>query len=405
MATGQRVGPVWRKTIGLPLPVGRRAVLGLAVLLSGCSQSPSPPVMPPAQVNVIEVQPRELPLELEYAAQLFGIREVEVRARVSGILLERRYGEGDAVKAGDVLFRIDPAPFSAEVERARANLGVQQAALQQATRERDRIVPLYDRNLASQRERDTTVSAYESAKATVAAAEAALRTVALNLSYTDVRAPIAGLTSREVRSEGNLVTTGADSALLTYIVQDDRLFVDLALAEVDAERVRAARGARPDMVGVQVLDSAGMPRGATAHIEFISPRVDDATGTVAVRAVLDNADRALPPGRVVRVRVAGVSVPASLVVPRRAVLHSAQGVRLWVIGDGGKAASREVTLGTSAGNEVVVTSGLVAGDRVVVDGILKVQPGAPLVATMLDRDGAPTPNAGANPASSSARDR
>ena len=400
MATGHRAGLAWRKTISISPPVGRCAVLGLIVLLSGCGQSPSPPVMPPAQVNVIEVQLRELPLELEYAAQLFGIREVEVRARVSGILLERRYGEGDAVKAGDVLFRIDPAPFSAEVARARANLAVQQAALQQATRERDRIVPLYDGKLASQRERDTAVSAYESAKATVAAAEAALRTAELNLSYTDVRAPIAGLTSREVRSEGNLVTTGADSALLTYIVQDDRLFVDLALPEGDAQRVRAAHDARPEAVVVQVLDSAGMPRGAGAHIEFISPRVDEATGTVAVRAVLDNADRALPPGSVVRVRVLGVSVPASLVVPRRAVLHSAQGALVWVVGEGGKAAPREVTLGTSAGNKVVVTSGLVAGDQVVVDGILKVQPGALLVATMLDRDGAPTPNAGANPASS-----
>jgi membrane fusion protein, multidrug efflux system len=361
----------------------------LAALLAGCGQAPQPPAFPPTEVNAIEVNPRDLTLTLEYAAQLRGVREVEVRARVSGILLERRYDDGQAVQAGDVLFRIDPAPFRAEAERARADLGVQQALLQQATRERDRILPLYDQKLASQRDRDTALSAYDGAKAAVAAAEAALRSAELNLSYTDVRAPIAGVTSREVRSEGSLVTAGDDSALLTYIVQNDRLYVDIALPEADAELVRKAYVAQPDSVAVQVIDARGAPQGPKAAIEFIAPRVDDTTGTVAVRAVLDNTASALLPGRVVRARVEGVNVPGSLVIPKRAVLHSAQGALVWVIGAGEQAAPRPIVLGTSSGNDVIVTSGLMAGDRVVVDGILKVQPGVPLHATMLGPDGAP----------------
>ena len=142
-------------------------------------------------------------------------------------------------------------------------------------------MPLYDQKLASQRDRDTAISAFESAKAAVAAAEAALRSAELNLSYTDVRAPIAGLTSREVRSEGSLVTAGDDSALLTYIVQNDRLVRRCSRCR-KATRSSCARRttARPDAVVVQVVDARGVPRGPKARIEFIAPRVDDATGTV-----------------------------------------------------------------------------------------------------------------------------
>jgi membrane fusion protein (multidrug efflux system) len=363
----------------------------LAAALAACAPPQPPPSFPPAEVASFEVHARELPLDLEYAAQLRGVREIEVRARVSGILLERMYDDGQPVKAGDLLFRIDPAPFRAEAERARAELGVQQANLQQATRERDRIVPLYDRKLASQRDRDTALAAFESAQAAVAAAQAAVRSAELNLSYTDVRAPIAGLTSREVRSEGSLVTAGADSSLLTYIVQSDRLYVDLALPEDDAVLVRAAHAARPDAVVVHVLDARGAPVEPGAVIEFIAPRVDDATGTTAVRAVFDNANDRLQPGSVVRARIDGVAIASSLVIPKRALMHGSQGAFVWLIGAGEQVTPRPVELGTASGNDVVVTSGLAAGDRIVVDGILKVQPGAPVHATPLAADGAPLP--------------
>ncbi len=374
------------------LAAGRMPLLSLllAAGVAACAPAQAPQAPPPPEVGALEVQPRDLPLALEYAAQLRGVREVEVRARVSGILLERRYDEGRAVKAGDLLFRIDPAPFQAETARARAELGVQQANLQQATRERDRISPLYERKLASLRDRDTAVAAFESAQAAVAAAQAALRTAELNLSYTDVRAPIAGLTSREVRSEGSLVTAGDDSSLLAYLVQEDRLYVDLALAEDDAALVRAAHSARPDAVVVRVVDARGASVGPSASIEYIAPRVDDATGTVAVRAVLQNGGGELRPGSVVRSRIDGVAVSSSLVIPKRALMHGVQGAFVWLIGAGETVAARPVELGAASGNDVVVTGGLAAGDRIVVDGILKVQPGAPVHAMPLGADGQPT---------------
>jgi membrane fusion protein, multidrug efflux system len=346
--------------------------------VAACSEEAAvPPAFAPVEVGVVVVEPRELPLRLEYPAQLKGVREVEVRARVSGILLERRYDEGARVEAGDLLFRIDPDPFRAAVARARAEVGVQEANLQQTRRERDRIVPLYEQKLASLRERDTALAAFESAEAAMAAAQAALRTAELELSYTDVRAPISGLTSREVRSEGSLVTAGTDSSLLTYIVQADRLYVDLAVTDTDAELVHRALASNVDGVGVNLTDAQGRPLGGMGEIEFISPRVDDATGTVAIRAVLANPG-GIVPGRIVRAHIEGVGVPGALVIPKRAVMHGAQGTYVWTVDASGQPAPAPVELGALSGNDVAVTAGLSAGARVVVDGLLKIRPGQPV---------------------------
>jgi membrane fusion protein, multidrug efflux system len=358
--------------------------LAAVAFVAACrGEPPVPPAFPPVEVGVVDVEPRALALGLEYPAQLKGVREVEVRARVSGILLERLYSEGEHVEAGEILFRIDPDPFRAEAARARAALGVEEANLGQARRDRDRIVPLYERNLASQRDRDTALAGFESAEAAVAAARAALRSAELNLSYTDVRAPIAGLTSREVRSEGSLVTAGDDSSLLTYIVQAEQLFVDFAIAEGDAELVRAALASEHrDKVGIRVTDAQGRAIAGTGRIEVMAPRVDDATGTIAIRAVLDNPDGVVP-GRIVRAHIDGVSIPNSLVIPKRAVMHGAQGSFVWTVDGNNQVAIAPVELGALAGNDVAVTAGLTPGARVIVDGILKVGPGAPVNAMLI----------------------
>jgi membrane fusion protein (multidrug efflux system) len=360
--------------------------LSAALFVAACSEPSAAPAPPPTEVGIVVVEPRSLPLDLEYPAQLRGVREVEVRARVSGILLERLYDEGARVEAGDILFRIDPDPFRAEVARVRAALGVEEANLGQARRERDRIVPLHERGLASVRERDTALATFDSAEAAVAAASAALRTAELELSWTDVRAPIGGLTSREVRSEGSLVTAGADSSLLTYIVQADRLFVDFAVADTDADLVRGAlAGPNAAHVGVAITDAQGKPIGIMGEIEFVSPRIDDATGTVAIRALLDNPG-GIVPGRIVRAHVEGVTIENALVIPKRAVMHGAQGAYVWTLDDTGQATPTPIEQGALAGNDVAVTSGLMPGARVVVEGTLKVFPGVPVNAVPIDEE-------------------
>jgi membrane fusion protein, multidrug efflux system len=365
-------------------------VVGLVLVLAACGGPEAPPAPPPVPVGGLEVRPSALELVLEYAAQLRGLREVEVRARVSGILLERRYQEGARVKAGELLFRIDPAPFRAEVARMRAEVGVQQANLQQASRERDRIVPLYEQRLVSLRDRDNAIAAYEAANAGFEASQAALRRAELDLSYTDVRAPIAGLTSREARSEGSLVTAGDDAtSLLTHIVQADQLYVEFAMPQSEAEHVRAAARAKGGEASVELTDAQGQPLGTQARIEFVAPSVGSDTGTVSVRAVLDNKDGELLPGQVVRARLTGLNLPGSLVIPKRAVMHGMQGAFVWVIGEDEKAASRPVKLGVSSGNNVAVLEGLKPNERVIVDGVLKVQPGALVKMTPVAPDGAP----------------
>jgi len=344
--------------------------------------------MPPAQVSALEVRPGALQLSLEHAAQLHGIREIEVRAQVSGILLKKAYREGSRVHANDLLFRIDPATFEADVARARADLAVQQANLSQARRERDRILQIYDRKLASTHDRDSALATFEGAQASVAGAEAALRKAQLDLSYTEVRAPISGLTSREARSEGSLVTAGSDSSLLTRIVQTDQLYVDFSVPETEADGLRGAlSGPQSKDVSVRIVDIGGRRLGEHAKIEFIAPSVGGDTGTVDVRAVIDNSRGSLTPGQVVRAIVQGVTLPGTLVIPKRAVMHGVRGTFVWVIGPDLKVAQRPVTLGATAANNVVVSEGLSPGDRVVVDGILKVQPGAVVKATPVELDG------------------
>jgi len=345
--------------------------------------------MPPTEVGAIEVQPQALALALEHAAQLRGVREVEVRARVSGILQKRLYQAGARVKEGDLLFRIDPAPFQAQAARARAELGIQKANYDQARRERDRILEIYEQKLVSARDRDNAIAGYEGAAASVAAAEAALNTANLNLSYTDVRAPIAGLTSREARSEGSLVTADSDSSLLTYIVQADQLYVQFSITESEAESLRGAVRNGAETVHVRVLDTRGNTLVDKARVEFISPAVGGQTGTVDVRAVFDNKSSGLLPGQVVRARIEGVTLAGSLVIPKRAVMHGTAGSFVWAIDAEDKIQPRPVQLGTTSGNNVVVVDGLNAGDRIVVDGILKVQPGAVVKAQPLAPDGSP----------------
>jgi membrane fusion protein (multidrug efflux system) len=344
--------------------------------------------MAPTEVSALEVRPGAMQLSLEHAAQLRGIREIEVRAQVSGILLKKAYREGSRVHANDLLFRIDPATFQAQVARARADLAVQQANLSQARRERDRILQIYDQKLASMHDRDTALAAFEGAEASVAGAQAALQRANLDLSYTEVRAPISGLTSREARSEGSLVTAGSDSSLLTRIVQTDQLYVDFSVPEAEADGLRTAlSGPQAQSVSVRIADIGGHTLGDNAHIEFIAPSVGDDTGTVDVRAVIDNGKGTLLPGQVVRAFVEGVTLPGTLVIPKRAVMHGMQGTYVWVIGPDLKVAPRPVNLGTTSANNVVVSKGLSPGERVVVDGILKVQPGAAVKATSVDLEG------------------
>jgi membrane fusion protein (multidrug efflux system) len=349
-------------------------LLPLATLVAGCgrSQSEQGGGMPPAEVGVVEVKRGDLPLPLEFTGRAAGSREVEVRARVDGILLERRYREGSEVREGDVLFRIDPEPYRAAVAQTRAELGVAQARLEEARRQRDRIVPLFEQNATSQRQRDEAVSQFEVAQANVEAARARLRTAELDLGYTDVRAPISGLTSREVRSEGSLVQAGGDDSLLTRIVQVQPIYVEFSVPEAEAARVRRST----DQLVAKLLLDGGEVYPVTGRLSFVDTAVEPGSGTVRVRAEFENGDRRIVPGQFARVRIEGLVEPDAVAVPRKAVMSSAQGHFVWVVGADDTVQFQPVRLRDNAGDLVVIAEGLRGGERIVVDGLLKVQPGA-----------------------------
>jgi membrane fusion protein, multidrug efflux system len=330
---------------------------------------------PPPEVVVTSVSRGEVPIQLTYSGRTAGSREIEVRARVSGILLQRLYEEGKSVREGDVLFRIDPEQFRAAAAQARAELAVATAQRDDARRNRDRLVPLYEKRLVSQRDRDAAVSAFEIGEANVAAARARLRTAQLDLGYTEVRAPIAGLTSYEARSEGSLVTAGEESSLLTRIVQTDPLYVEFSITENEAALLRdRLTSSRPPTVRL-TLDN-GVEHATPGTLTFIDNAVDRASGTVPARAVLPNPGVALLPGQFVSVKLSGVSLMAAVSLPRRAVMTSTNGSFVWVVGKGQVAELRPVVLGRAFGDQTIITEGLTGGERVIVEGVLKVQPGA-----------------------------
>ncbi|NLR99306.1 efflux RND transporter periplasmic adaptor subunit [Rhizobium sp. P38BS-XIX] len=342
--------------------------------------------MPPPQVTVVDVKPQTVALSYEYAARISAFRQVDVRARVGGILLKRNFVEGAEVKAGDVLFLIDPATYKAALAQAQAQLQQSQAQLTQTQREEKRNVTLFQQNAATQKARDDAISARELAEAAVAAAQAQVQTAQLNLDYTQVTAPVGGITSLEQVSEGSLIGTTGDSGLLTSITQLDPVYVNFSFSDAEAAEVRRlidmkkAKGEAPNL-GVKISFGDGSSYDHDGVVDFTSSTIDVSTGTLQARAVVDNPDRRLLPGQFVRAKVTGVSLDNAITIPEVALMQSPQGQFVYTIDQDGKAHVNPVTLGQKIGSSWLVLSGLKAGDKLITEGIIKVRPGAPVQAT------------------------
>ena len=367
------------------------AALSAAAALAGCSPSGGQEKgghggpgggMPPAEVTVQTVAPQPLPVTFEYVGQTVGSREVEVRARVTGILLKRNFVEGTAVKKGQSLYNIDPAPFEAVVARAEADVAAAEARLDQAARNAARMRPLYADKAVSQKEFDDAVSTEAIGVADTKAAKARLAEARLNLGYTKVESPLSGLASRSARSEGTLVS-GPD-VLLTTVVQIDPIWVQFGIPDNEQARLRkeveAGRLKLPANgsfeVAVQLADGTDFPR--TGRLNFYDVRISPSTGTQDARAELPNPDGALRPGQFVRVILKGATRPNAVKVPQRAVLEGPQGKFVYVVNDKSQAEARPIEAGEWAGDSWVITSGLKPGERVILDGVLKLGPGAPV---------------------------
>ena len=368
------------------------AGLSTLLMLTGCSgqdgegQQAGAGGMPPAAVVVQQATLADVTVRQDYAGRARGAREVEVRARISGILEQRLYEEGQMVREGDALFRIDRKPAAAALQRARAQRQVAEADVQQAEREWNRISSLFERNAVSERDRDSAQSALELARANLAVANAGVAQAELDLGYTDVTAPISGVTSLEDFPEGSLIDTGT---LLTTIVQLDPVHVRFALPENDANIRRAAREGmvRTDQeqnVSARLVLADGSEYDLDGRIDFTASTLDPRTGTVSARAVFPNPEQVIVPGQFVRVRVELQSFDDVITVPERAVTQGQNGPVVYVVDDDSKARVREVELGPVSDGRQILLSGLDEGDRYIVSGLVTLRDGAAVNVTNPD---------------------
>ena len=362
-----------------PLSV-ERLLLGAALLaLVGCRQESAPPVAGPLPVAIITVSPADLAQQAVAPAQVEGVREVEVRARVTGILQTVDYAEGAKVKAGDLLFRIDPAPYAAAHALARAQLAQEAARAEQATAEAARQATLFKQKAASRKEADDAQAQAAAAVGAREAAAARAELAKLDLDYCEVRSPIAGVAGRRLRTEGTLVNPIGPDGLLTTVVRADEVWARFGLSEADFHRLFPAGAAGAAGADVALLRPDGSVHPARGKVDFAATQVDTRLGTVQLRARFANADGALLAGQFVRVRITGGKAKDAYLVPQQALVQAPSGRSVFVIGAGDRAEARTVTLGETQGADIVILAGLRTGDRVILNQLHKLRPGSPVV--------------------------
>ena len=375
------------KRILLIAIAGLALAAGLYVFLFGPSENPPVPqtgsvsAAPPPQVGVITVYPAEVPYPVEYAGRVAGFRDVEVRPRVGGLLLERRFEEGARVTEGQVLFQIDPATYEVALSRAEAQLQQAQAALYQAQQNFERVEPLARRGVSTDVQLEEARSQRDQARAGVQLAEAEVRNAKLNLSYTTVTAPATGTTGLQSPPVGALIQ--AQQTLLTTISQLDPAYVNFSFTDEEGRAFRALNERRERPISekelkVELLFAQEASYPHPGRVDTAAQRVDPQTGTIQARAIFPNPESALLPGQFVRVRITGITLPDSIVVPQQAVSQGPQGPMIYVLGETDVAQPRPIRLGSEVPGGWVVREGLNGGERVVADGVIRVRPGQPV---------------------------
>ncbi len=354
----------------------------LALGLTACKKQQEQPAPPPPDVGVVEAKPQTLPLQRELVGRLSPFRSADVRARVSGVLLKRAYEEGSAVKEGQLLFQIDPAPLRATLASAEAALASARASHANARVAADRARSLAPQNYVSRSDLDNAEAAERTAAAAVQQAQAAVANARISLGYASVTAPIAGLTGKQQVTEGALVGQG-EATLLTTIDQIDPLYVNFSMTADELSALRAAQDkgavalAGDGKTTVQVNLPDGTAYGHEGTLDFSATTVDPATGAVSLRAQLPNPERALLPGSFVSFKANLGERNNAFLIPQQAVLRDTRGGYVLVVDKDGNVARKDVALDSQQGGNWLVSSGLASGDKVIVSGVQKVKEGAP----------------------------
>ncbi len=383
-------------------PASAAVLAATAILLAACGQGSGPAAAPAPTLTarVITVTPQSVPIVVEAVGQTEGSKEVEVRARVAGIVKKQLYKEGDVVQAGAPLFQIDPEPYQIALQQARAQGGQDVARTEQARREADRLKDLVAQRAISQKEFEDAQSTAKVAVASQGASESHVREAELNLSYTSVAAPVSGVTGRAAKSEGSLISVGPDS-LLTTISQVDPMWVRFSLSESDLAKLPGGRLTRTSNPEIRLVFADGSVYPVKGHLNFTATQIDPRLATQQLRAEFANPKGDLLPGQFVRVQLIAGNRDNVFLVPQIAVTQTETGYLLFVLDKDNKAALRPVKVGDWAGKDWIITEGLAKGDRVVVDNLLKMRPGTVVTAAA---DASPdAAKAGAKPADKPAK--
>jgi membrane fusion protein, multidrug efflux system len=356
---------------------------GLVATLAACNKAPentAPPAMPPLPVSVLSVQPTSVPMSVEAVAQTEGASEVEVRPRVGGIILKKLFEEGQPVKAGQVMFQIDPAPFQIALAQAKAQAAGQGARITQTNRETGRLKELLASQSISQREYDNATSDGAIAGASMMQAQASIKEAELNLSYTRVTAPSSGIAGRFLYSEGALAA--ANTSLLTTIVQISPIWVRFSLSESELQTL-GGQANTGNVQEITLILANGQEYAQKGKLNFADSRINPSLGTQELRATFENTDKSLLPGQFVRARLTTGTREGVFLVPQAAVMTGDQGKFLYVANAKNEATIRPVKVAEWQGGDWIVLEGLNANDKVITDNLIKLRPGAAVKPTAL----------------------
>jgi membrane fusion protein (multidrug efflux system) len=334
---------------------------------------------PPPQVGVATINPADVPLTFIYAGRVASYRAVEIRSQVGGVLLKKEFREGDRVAVGQVLFRIDQNPYRVALDRANATLLQSQATLRQAQENLARAEELQRRGAGTEKALQDAQATRDQSQAAVQLSQADVRNAQLNLDYTNIAAPVAGLTSLTTPPEGTLVQ--AQQTILTTVTQLDPAYVNYSITDGEYQQFRALNQTRdkpvdPETLTVKLQLGDGKIYEHTGRFEVSSNTINPQTGTLQLRAVFPNPDGAILPGQIVRVIITGIELPKALVVPKAAVSQGPQGPFVYKIETNNVAQALPIRLGQDVGDSWVIDDGLKSGDRIVVDGLVRVRPGS-----------------------------
>jgi membrane fusion protein (multidrug efflux system) len=382
------------------------AIAVAALALAGCEKEASPPPPPaPFEVGVVTMRPQSVAVTTVLPGRVSPFLMAEVRARVDGIVERREFEEGARVKAGQLLYQIDPAPYQAALDSANATLQRAQANLAATQANAQRLKALVGRSFASKQDYDNAVAAYGQAMADVAAGKAAVEAAGINLGYTNVTSPITGTIGAAEVTQGAYVRA-SDATLMATVQQTDPIYVDVTQSTVDLLRMRRElangqiQAVGPNEAKVKIYLDDGSVYPLDGKLEFTDITVDQTTGSVKLRAIFPNPDQILLPGMFVRAHLREGIDDHAILVPQVAVARDAKGnPTVMIVGADNKVEMRALTVSRTHGSNWVVDSGLNPGDRVIVAGLQKVQPGA--VVKPVEQSPTPADTAAATPSSAS----